>query len=50
MNSIQIEMKYLKLKRLKILRITNDDYYGKIVSSGRGNFHSTRSNGVENFI
>lgn len=50
MNSIQIGNEVFEIEKIKNIEITNDDYYGKIVSSGRGNFNSTRSNGVENFI
>jgi hypothetical protein len=50
MNSIQIENEIFEIEKIKNIEITNDDYYGKIVSSGKGNFNSARSNGVENFI
>ncbi len=50
MNSIQIGNEVFEIEKIKNIEITNDDYYGKIVASGRGNFNSPRSNGVENFI
>jgi hypothetical protein len=50
MNSIQIGNEVFEIEKIKNIEITNDDYYGKIVAFGRGNFNSPRSNGVDNFI
>lgn len=50
MNSIQIGNQVFEIEKIKNIEISNDDYYGKIVASGKGNFNSPKSNGVENFI
>tara|TARA_R110000868_G_scaffold98459_3_gene271078 strand:- start:37203 stop:37832 length:630 start_codon:yes stop_codon:yes gene_type:complete len=50
MNSIEIGNKVFEIEKIKNIEISNDDYYGKIVASVRGNFNSPRSNGVANFI
>ena len=50
MNAIQMATEVFNLEEIKCIEISNDDYYGKIIDSGRGNFNSSRSNGVANFI
>ncbi|ENA1793460.1 hypothetical protein ABF176_000256 [Flavobacterium psychrophilum] len=50
MNSIIIGNELFEIEKIKNIEISNDDYYGKIVASVKGNFNSPRSNGVANFI
>lgn len=50
MDSIQIENESFLLEKIKTIEITNNDYYGKLVGSSKGNFNSVYSNGVNNNI
>jgi hypothetical protein len=47
LNQITAEEKIFKLDEIKKIRITNDDYYGKLIGSGKS-FNSNLSNGVNN--
>jgi hypothetical protein len=50
MNSIEIGNELFEIEKIKNIEISNDDYYGKIVASVKGNFNSPRSNGIANYI
>ena len=50
LNSIEIGYELFEIKNIENIEISNDDYYGKMVTSVKGNFNSPRSNGVANFI
>jgi len=47
---IIFDQQIFRLEEFKKIEITNNDYYGRIKSSSKGNFNSTRSNGVDNKI
>ena len=50
MGSVEIGNDRIKIDTIRNIEISNEDYYGKIVASGTGNFNSCRSNGVANII
>ncbi|REH00766.1 hypothetical protein C8P67_10210 [Flavobacterium aquicola] len=50
MNSIQIDNEVYSLEMIKNIKISNDDYYGKLIASTKGNLNSPRSNGVDNYL
>jgi hypothetical protein len=47
---ITFNQQIFTLDDIKKIEITNNDYYGRIKSRSKGNFNSTRSNGVDNKI
>ncbi|WP_395056350.1 hypothetical protein [Flavobacterium sp.] len=47
-DNITVEKEVFNLSDIKIIKITNDDYYGKNKYLGRGNFNASYSNGVDN--
>lgn len=47
-DNITVEKEVFNLNDIKRIKITNDDYYGKIKYLGRGNFNASFSNGVDN--
>lgn len=47
-DNITVENEVFNLNDIKRIKVTNDDYYGKIKYSGRGDFNASYSNGVEN--
>jgi hypothetical protein len=49
-DSIEVDEEVFLISELKNLNITNEDYYGKMIPRGRGNFNSPLSNGVDNSI
>ncbi len=49
-DKITVDKEVFNLINIKKIKITNDDYYGKIKTLGRGNFNSSFSNGVDNEI
>lgn len=49
-NFIQIQDKIFPLESIHKIKISNDDYYGKISRISGGNFGPTLSNGTNNFL
>ena len=47
-DKIIVENEIFNLNDIKRIKLTNDDYYGKIRYLGRGNFNASYSNGVDN--
>jgi len=47
-DKITVEKEVFYLNDIKRIKITNDDYYGKIKYLGKGNFNASYSNGVDN--
>ena len=47
-DKITVEKEVFNLNEINRIKITNDDYYGKIKYLGRGNFNASYSNGVDN--
>lgn len=47
---IQIYDEIFYFEKIRNIEISNDDYYGKLNSSSKGNFNSASSNGVNNHV
>lgn len=47
-DKITVGNEVFNLNEIKRIKITNDDYYGKLKHMGRGNFNARYSNGVDN--
>lgn len=47
-NEIIIDKNIINLSDIVKIEITNEDYYGKLKSSSKGDFNSSLSNGVDN--
>lgn len=47
-DKIIVENEIFDLNDIKRIKLTNDDYYGKIKYLGRGNFNASYSNGIDN--
>ncbi|MEO5777734.1 MAG: hypothetical protein ABIQ27_12580 [Flavobacterium sp.] len=50
MDKIKIQEETFTLEQIKNIEISNDDYYGKMNGSGRGNFGPALSNGTDNTL
>lgn len=48
LDEIIIDQKHIPISQMKKITISNNDYYGKRLYKGRGNFNSNISNGVDN--
>lgn len=47
---IQIHNEIFHFEKIRNIEISNDDYYGKLIGNSKGNFNSSSSNGVNNYV